>query len=490
MNPSAVASLCCPFCLGTVNITLELSRSACGIEYGVLECVGCRFEFPVVGGVLLVLGPDDGVDVKAETRASTLVTGPKVGEIVGWIKAGRPAMALGQLLGPTGDEGRLFPQLPTPGRFANEDGSGWHHGLRKSGLSLKRGGRLVSPVRHYVRRLLLPHARKRLAEFLTAHADNLSALDVVRLYYGDYSGAENVNYFTFRFGQPRHLAALGLASLLHHTTGPILDLACGMGHLTHYFAHAFVARPVFGVDRDFVRLYIARRYIAPTATFVCAPADQALPFRAGSLGGIFCSDAFHYFLNRAACVREGFRLLAPDGVLVLSRFGNREVTPNEGYELSPEGYERLFVDRPHVLLGEEALIGRYLLRLGPDLRAASPTALSGEKWLSLVAAPNLKGLQSETPFDVWPHAAGRLQVNPIYVSHPSPDGEGRDLVFRFPSSWYEFENRRYQEYAVPLCHLTAADLRALESGDVSSRIRDLIDSFVVVGMPDAYLYAT
>src|SRR5207248_451906 len=130
------------------------------------------------------------------------------------------------------------------------------------------------------------------------HANELTAMDVIDLYYRQYSGVETSNYFAFRFGQPRDLAALSLASLFNQTTGPILDVACGVGHLTHRFTHGQPLRPVIGLDRDFFRLFVASQFVAPGGSYVCAPADLPLPFDSSAFGGIFCSDAFHYFLYR------------------------------------------------------------------------------------------------------------------------------------------------------------------------------------------------
>jgi SAM-dependent methyltransferase len=312
-------------------------------------------------------------------------------------------------------------------------------------------------------------------------------MDAIDLFYRQYSGVETANYFAFRFGQPRHLAALSLASLLQPTTGPILDVACGLGHLTHAFAQAHPGRTVIGLDRDFFRLYVASQFVAPEASYICAPADQPLPFAEKTFGGIFCSDAFHYFLQRAASVREFQRQLASDGVLILCRFGNVEVEPREGYELSIEGYRSLLGGWPHVMLGEEDLVERYLEKRGPDLAMrGGPAELRKQKWLSLVAARSLDRVKTEQRFATWPHALGRLQLNPIYLEDSSQPGGETALRFEFPSSWYEFENQRYLGYAPRQARITHEAWAALKEGRPSPALQEYIDQFVILGMPERY----
>ncbi len=489
MNAEILRWFSCPFCLAAIRVQTVVKGSEQDLQHGLLNCSDCGFEYPVLGGVAILQGPDDVVDIKAETTAATTLKGPRIRDLVQLIKAGEPVRSLSLLLGPTSANGRLFPRLEVPGPDA--DGLS---GLRDSHLKpvgrrirLRHGGRILQTVRNLYRRKLLPSAQFRMARFLESHRRDLSALDVIDLYYRQYSGVETFNYFAFRFGQPRHLAGLSLASLLGRGEGPILDLACGTGHLTHFFTCAHPGRPVVGVDRDFFRLYVASQYVAPAGNYVCAQADLALPFSERAFAGIFCSDAFHYFLHRAASVRELQRLLAEDGILVLSRFGNVEVEPREGYELALEGYRRLFRGFPNVFLGEDDLVSRYLEKRGPNLTLEAPAeSLRRQKWLSVVASLNPGKFHQEARFADWPHAAGRLQINPIYLADGGSQDGGLELKFQFPSEWYEFENQRYRDYAPARCSVTGEVLEALRRGERSRAMEDGINQFVILGMPERY----
>jgi SAM-dependent methyltransferase len=488
MNSGIVNRLRCPFCLGHIAVSKVLKGSGEIVRHGLLSCPDCRFEFPIIAGVAILLGPDDFIDIKAETSAQTIFKGPQVADLVKLVNAGEAVKALSLLLSPTSSRGQLYPQLEVASS-GSDDSDGirnLHRPSQRQELRLRRGGRILRSARDLYRHVKLPEAQFRLAEFLEERRTSLSALDVIDLYYRRFSGVETFNYFAFRFGQPRHLAGLSLGAMLARTDGPILDLACGVGHLTHYFCHSFPEREVIGLDRDFFRLFVASEYVAPQATYVCAPADGALPFPDAGFGGIFCSDAFHYFLNRAASVREFSRLLAAGGLLVLSRFGNQAVEPNEGYELTLDGYCRLFAKMPHRFLGEEEIVSNYLEKRGPDQIARPSDALAREKWISVIASDSEEKLSQSMQFADWPHAAGQLQLNPIYIPERSDQHGALDLRFQFPSEWYEFENSRYRDYAPARCRLTKENLQELASGRRSPAIDELLKQVVVLGMPERY----
>ena len=132
-------------------------------------------------------------------------------------------------------------------------------------------------------------------------------------------------YFAFRFGQPHHLVALSLATLIRHPQRLVLDLACGCGHLTRSLVSQAQGHQVIGVDHNFFRLYVARHWIAPQAEYVCCEADAALPFPDGTFSAAFCSDAFHYFVNKTIVIQELKRLTQDDGFIVLVTMRNSNV---------------------------------------------------------------------------------------------------------------------------------------------------------------------
>jgi SAM-dependent methyltransferase/uncharacterized protein YbaR (Trm112 family) len=476
--------LACPFCTSPLRLGAALEENEGGVEYGRLDCPSCGFRYPIVAGVGIIGGPNERLDVKEETTADTLIRGPRIGELVERLEAGDKGGALALLLNPSSLRGDLFPRLGTaepPG-----DSSAKAPG-KVNRLLGARTRRLRKLAKAGVAKVALPRARARLAAYLTGDGARLSALDLLDLYYRRYSGAETFTYFAYRFGQPRHLAALALASALNRSDGPLLDLACGLGHLTHFFTSARPKRPVIAADRDFFRLYVAAHHVAPGATCLCFPADMALPFATGSLDGIFCSDAFHYFLYRAGSIREMTRALSRTGTMALARFGNAAVQPNEGYELDVAGYRRMLTGLRATFMGEDRLLEGYLQRRGADPAGEADAQLAGQKWLSVLATPGGASSGSAAGFDAFPHAAGKLQLNPIYkVERRDPNGD-LELRFEFPSKWYRFENEAYLRYAPETCRVPADVASALETGAPHPALADLIAKCVVIGMPGRYL---
>jgi uncharacterized protein YbaR (Trm112 family) len=284
----------CPFCTAPLRQTNVLRWDRRDrIEYGVLSCSGCGFDYPVVAGIPILLAPHETLDSKFETTDLTRIAGPKVSDLVGLLRTNQPILAFSLLLNPNKLDEEWFFSLEFPSEkawigstAAVNSGTDHHEPF------------LPRRARTALRRFILPRVRMRLARFLMADADNLTAFQATDLYYRRYSRSENFNYFAYRFGQPRHLAALSLASLVTEGPGAILDLACGAGHLTHFLSGVRADRTVIGMDREFFRLWVASQYMAPAAYFVCAPTDRALPFRDQAFHGVFCSDAFHLFLHK------------------------------------------------------------------------------------------------------------------------------------------------------------------------------------------------
>ena len=297
---------------------------------------------------------------------------------------------------------------------------------------------------------------------------------------------EHFNHFFHRFSQPRHLTSLSLAMLLTEGRGAGLDLACGFGHTLHTLTEASPSRPWIGLDRNFFELFVARRWVAPGADYLCADADGPLPLARSVIGGALCADAFHYFLRKRLCVDELRRVVAPDGPILLTRVGNRLVEPREGYELDPGEYRALFAGIETRVLGDGQLLERYLGRLGPALASDRPDSeLAGEKWLSLVADRGGTVFREHGALPAWPHGFGRLRINPLY-GREGKSSDGR-WTLQMPSAWFEFENGACRAYMPESVVLDARVLDDLERGVLSPAIEDLLRRCVVLGLPKRYV---
>jgi SAM-dependent methyltransferase len=472
MRTKSLAKLCCPYCGADLKEHRVVVPRDDGIQYGLVNCQTCAAMFPVVAGVLILGAPHERLDAHAETTADTVRSGTTIVELCWLLEADNYAEALARVVVPAERDADMLFRSPGNGGAATRP---------------IVPPRLLRKLDRPLKGRLLRVSQRRMARMLLEGSGTLTTTQVIDLFYGRFSRSEMANYFKYRFGQPRHLAALGVASVIKRGSGTLLDLACGAGHLTHYLGTP--DRAVIGVDRDYFRLFIAANYVAPGADFICAAADRPLPFRTGALAGALCSDAFHLFVDKAGSLRELARVVADDGLIALARVGNREQKPNEGYELTPAGYSHLCAQFAHTVLGEGEIIDAYLRKEPPRLdRRELSDALSREKWLSVVMAKRPELLRSEGRFEVWPHAAGALGVNPIFRGESSASEELVQLRFEFPSEHYAKEDADYLKYAPRECTVPRRLLVSLAGGGGDPDVVEkLLSQFVLIGMPDRYV---
>lgn len=288
-------------------------------------------------------------------------------------------------------------------------------------------------------------------------------------------------YNWYRFGLPRHLAALAVVEWAPRQ-GPVLDVGCGAGHLTWALTgHLGAGTPVVGVDGLYFALYVAKTRIAPAAEFICCELES-LPLRDGVAGGIWASDVLHALSRKAQVARELDRVSASSawGAAVGLAVAGHE-HEYRGRPLSLDGYRGL-LPAGTTLVADEALTAGYLRR-----RAASTTEAGGlDEAVTVSALWDPTGSAAEgVAFTDWPHGRGRPGPNPLLV----PDGRSATttrLRLRFPTPAFEREHgdlRRYTPTSAEVADSVAAAARAEASDDRRDR---LVDDFVVLGFPDGY----
>jgi len=465
-NLDLLSFLHCPYCAGEIDLSDMKIGSGNLLEWGILRCSGCHNVYPVISGIPVFRMIEERVDVMEQTRNKFARIGPPLKALIAQIKSANYHDALRSIL--------FAP--PEPENFA----PAW--------FSSVPGQRFLRPVRKWFGKSRLPRWQKQ-ADYHVDHLeDTMTLRPLMHFFYQRFTKEELYYYFIYKFGQPRHLAALSLASLLNRDDGPLLDLACGLGHILHFLTFNNKKRIVFGLDRNFFQLFLAKKYIAPSAHFICGEADLALPFSDSLFFGIVCSDAFHYFQHKSTSVREMKRVIGENGHIVLARFGNKLVEPHEGYELSPQAYKSLFKDMANVLVSENSVLSRYLEKLGPPLKRENPIEeVNKEKWLSLVASHRQEILRNHDKFDDWPHAVGCLRQNPLYHKRGIDELGNERYEFRFPSKWYQFENQQWSRYAPRSVLLSRNILDALSAGKRTPEMEEWISHGVLLGMPEAYL---
>lgn len=126
----------------------------------------------------------------------------------------------------------------------------------------------------------------------------------------------------------------------------VLEIGCGTGFGLDYLADT--ARFVVGGDLSTANLAQVRAHV-PLAMVTCLDAHH-LPFRAGAFDAVVVFEAIYYFADATAVLDECRRLLAPDGVLVLSM-------PNpahRGFHASPHSVRYFTASQLFDALGDGA----------------------------------------------------------------------------------------------------------------------------------------
>lgn len=450
LRSSLLAILRCPFCADSFEFDEKPGPALGRAEFGLLRCK-CS-TFPVIDGIPIIQRAP--VCMLEHTHGTQETDGIGIDALIVLIEGGDTLDALLECV--------AVPEVPKTWRAA----LGWR----------------VSHSRFVTRAARARSKKKFVAQVLTSR-DVIGARDLLEHYYlsGGPLNPAMGHYFIRRFGQPRHLAALAMAATIASASRPVLDIACGIGNLEHYFCCRSDPAPVVGMDMNFYHLWIARHWMAPAANYVCANASDGLPFADDSFASTICSDAYHLIRNHAHLLHEVERC-APGRPVVLTRVGNAAVMPNEGVERSLELYLSEFAASARAF-DEDDLVKGYLLRLdafSPPVQ--SKEDLGGSKWLSFawnVPRTSLRTIATDT---ISPHAVGKLGINPIYVRAPGTDG-ALQLRFQFPLVWYAYENHAMLSYHPRLVALSRAQLENLSTWQGDPSMQKLVDAFVLLGLP-------
>lgn len=446
----------CPDCRGRLACSPSGARELDVTGYGILQCQ-C-FRYPVVDGVAIVLKGHVGqLGVGGQFESK----GPNVEEIARLVSAGRGREALIRCLSFT-PRFRILDRLPG-WRL-------WHAGLVPA---LSRGW-----------------IEWRLARMLKKDRKQLFAEDWFEFFFGGATASDpnHLPYYRNRSVLPRSLAAYALLGLLPRSDRPILDLACGYAPFGHYLTTRRRSTPVIGMDFNFYLVWGQKHWIAPEATFVCADANKRLPFADDTLAGVFCCDAFMYLHDKPAVLEE-FSRCAPDRPVILSRVGNKAVSPREmwGDSHSAEGYMELWGRKGARVFSDYALVRHYLARRNP-LRS-EPTDISElrwDKWLHFVLNP--EGLEDVVvdASEPWAHQVGTLTLNPLYDRETLPNGDYR-LTFRFPTIWFAYQNGDMYGYHADRVECSPEVIERGRSGRRDGDVQALIERFVLIGLPERYV---
>jgi ubiquinone/menaquinone biosynthesis C-methylase UbiE/uncharacterized protein YbaR (Trm112 family) len=317
-------------------------------------------------------------------------------------------------------------------------------------------------------------------------------------FYGLMGGGGYQTYLKHRFSSPTFWSLYAFVPVLKQKRERVLDLCCGTGHASFVLSTCVEPGELVCADNMFGSLFVARRYFAPEAQFVCLDANYPLPFRDGVFTSVLMLDAFHLVQARASLAHEMERILSAQGLLLLPHLHNSlKYNPSAGKPLSPSSWAGLF--HLTVLKGipEAALVEDFILRDRLDLTREYPqTEIDSSDAVHLVGSADI------TLPKVFEHVSrGFLSQRQNLVINPTYDVDRRQgkitLERRFPSESFRKEYPLAEKHLPVGYTLTGALAEAVTGRSLSAsigslseedsrKLEELMRKFIVVNVPNGY----
>ncbi len=302
-------------------------------------------------------------------------------------------------------------------------------------------------------------------------------------------------YLKHRFSAESLWSLCALLPLLQERKGAFLDLCCGVGHSSFLLSCYVQPRELVSADGAFHRLYLARKFMAPSAHFLCLDANQPLPFKKAAFNAVLVLDALHYLRSPARVVRKMEGLLLPDGLLLLLHLHNSlQANRAPGKPLPPASWTRMLERFPFRALPERKLVEGFLLRDELDLTSKySEKELNSSPAIALVCGGGDRDFRmysgaSRVYFDKREH----LVVNPAYeIKH---DGESLLLKRVFPQGAFQRECPLASSHLPESYRIGRELLKEVEGRQVSlefvqaqgKAVQEMMRRFILVNVPEGY----
>ena len=153
-------------------------------------------------------------------------------------------------------------------------------------------------------------------------------------------------YFKQRFSSESFWSLYPFLPLFTEKKDRILDLSCGVGHSSFVLEKFVKPNQLFSADFSFKSLFLAKKYFAPNAEFICLDSSKTLPFKTGIFSSVSMLDAFFY-IRSSALAQEMERVTSSTGFLLLLHVHNSLAynlgNPLQG--LTPKNLSHLFKDK-------------------------------------------------------------------------------------------------------------------------------------------------
>jgi SAM-dependent methyltransferase/uncharacterized protein YbaR (Trm112 family) len=373
------------------------------------------------------------------------------------------------------------------------------------GIPCVRTGDDVSAALHWLRQGREPEARLALLGVDAARAASLGAeladdaltfRRALELLSPDAEGT----YLLYRFSDPTFLASRALLGALAAAVAvddarPVLDLCCGTGHLAWAVSRGAGGQGMVLADLAFWKVWLARRFMLPSAAAVCCDANDPLPFARDAFALAYVADAFHYVWHRRRCADELSRVVGAAGVVALAHVHNA-LAPNHsaGMPLEPAAYVALFERAPARAFRDADVLTAALDGRAVDLARDEPCdALADEPALHVVATRRTTLWRPLPPPADAADPRGAV-LNPLYVpgdgvGDAGDTGDAGDGArrLRFPSDDYADEYAAARRYLPERVRVDGAQLARARAGAWDDGLRALAARRVLLDVPAGYL---
>ena len=298
-------------------------------------------------------------------------------------------------------------------------------------------------------------------------------------------------YLKHRFSGESLWSIFPFIPVIRNKNEKVLDLCCGVGYTSFIISCYVEPQQLCCADVVFRRLWLARKYFAPTAHFICLDASYPLPFRDKSFTSILMLDAFGYIPSRVLLANEMERIISSKGlILILHVHNSLTFNLGGGCAISPRQLSILFSNSylETKTISERRVLDDYVFHNKLDLSADySERTLNSSNALILLATADksIFKIYHEVNRDFLRHK-NHLVINPIYKIKR----ENNKFVLSRPlekealGDIYPFS----EDYLLRDCIINAAFLegRDVHISDVR-KVEDLMKKFIVINVPENYL---
>ena len=233
------------------------------------------------------------------------------------------------------------------------------------------------------------------------------------------------DYVLHRWSDPTYLAALALLQAHWPGDRPVVEVACGTGQLLRELATRGISE-LTGVDVVFSKLWLAQRFVCPTAAYVCADATAPPNLHVPVPSYVLCVDAFYFLRDKPAVAAALRQLAGSGGTIVVGHAHTPAEVHSSGEPWTVEEYADLLGAR--LVYDDDELTDAFLGQRGPR-----PGATADARAVALVAGDPLgPGPDLGVP-------TGPLRRNPLYD----------DGARSWPSERWAVEYARAADYLPP-----------------------------------------